>query len=72
MKAIEFSTKLFNNQILIPPAYDPLVKLNKDKDIRVIVLIEEPLENDEHTFKTFAKEQFFKGYAASDSIYDKD
>lgn len=27
---------------------------------------------DESSFYQFVKEQFFKGYAASDSIYDKD
>jgi hypothetical protein len=70
MKAIEFSTKIIDDQILIPQNYKPVIYSNKDKDIRVIVLFEESDEYEESAFMTMAKEEFFNGYSESDSIYD--
>lgn len=70
MKAIEFSTKLSdNNRIEIPDYFaDELVK---NGSVRVIVLIDErKTGNDEEKWDNLATEQFLKGYAASDSIYD--
>ncbi|MVN20565.1 hypothetical protein [Mucilaginibacter arboris] len=74
MEALEFITKLKDNQILVPPNIQSALESNKDKEIRVIVLIE---DNGTHTFhhhdpivQQTVQEQFLKGYADSDSIYD--
>jgi len=71
MKALEFSSKVINNQIQIPSRFEPLFKINESNNIRVIVLIEEPLFIEDDSFKTMAQEQFFEGYSSEDSIYDK-
>lgn len=71
MKAVEFKTELKDNQIQIPDDVQSGLKFSQDKPIRVIVLIEESddvYEND--AFRQLTKEQFFKGYAESDSVYD--
>lgn len=71
MKAVEFKTELKDNQIQIPDDVQSELKFSQDKPIRVIVLIEESddvYEND--AFRQLTKEQFFKGYAESDSVYD--
>jgi len=70
MKAIEFSTKIIDNQILIPQNYKPFIYSNEDKYIRVIVLVEESDEYEESAFLAMAREEFFNGYSESDSIYD--
>ena len=41
---------------------------SKNKDVRVIVLINEPKA--EEAFSKLSREQFLKGYSKSDSIYD--
>jgi hypothetical protein len=71
MKALEFSSKVINNQIQIPSRFETLFKINESNNIRVIVLIEEPLFIEDDSFKTMAQEQFFEGYSSEDSIYDK-
>ena len=70
MKALEFKTKIKNNQILIPTKIQPELKINQDKDIRVIVLFDDSDVYDDFTFQKTTSEQFLKGYADSDSIYD--
>lgn len=70
MKAIEFKTKIKNNQIQIPTMIQNQLKANLDKDIRVIVLIDDSEVYDDLIFQRSAKDQFLKGYADSDSIYD--
>jgi len=55
MKALEFKTRIKNN---------------RDKDIRVIVLIDDSDIYEDTTFQSVISEQFFKGYFDSDSIYD--
>ena len=71
MKALEFSTSVINNQIQIPSKFETIFKCNESKNIRVIVLIDEPVLNEYDSFKTMAQEQFFDGYSSEDSIYDK-
>jgi hypothetical protein len=69
MKAIEFKSKIKNNQIQIPKnAQSELT--NKDKDVRVIVLIDDTEIYDNIVFQESARDQFLKGYADSDSVYD--
>lgn len=67
MRAIEFKSKIKNNQISIPVNLQSELKSKQNKHVRVIVLIE---EFDEVYFKQTARNQFLEGYADSDSIYD--
>ena len=69
MKAIEFKTKIVNNQIQIPNRIQS--ELKTKNDIRVIVLVEDSDIYDGFTFKETASKQFLRGYADSDSIYDR-
>jgi hypothetical protein len=68
MKAVEFKTRIKNQQILIPSEMQS--RLKTDKDVRVIVLIDEPDVYDDLTFQQTAQEQFLKGYSDSDAVYD--
>jgi hypothetical protein len=70
MKAIEFKSKIKNNQIQIPKKAQSELKTNKDKDVRVIVLIDDTEINDNIVFQESARDQFLEGYADSDSVYD--
>lgn len=71
MKAVEFETEVKNNQIQIPDQAQSELKYSQNKVVRVIVLIEESDDvYDDGAFRQVTKEQFLKGYAASDSVYD--
>lgn len=74
MEALEFVTKIKNNQIIVPDSIKTALENNKEKEIRVIVLIEdsEHMNFDQHDplIQQTVQEQFLKGYADSDSIYD--
>jgi hypothetical protein len=70
MRAIEFKTKIKNNQIQIPAKIQIRLKSYKDKNVRVIVLIEDSEIYDNIVFQEALTNQFLKGYADSDSIYD--
>ena len=68
MRALEFKSKIKNNQILIPSKIQSELKNKQDKNVRVIVLLD-----DSETigiFQQSAQNQFLKGYADSDSVYD--
>jgi hypothetical protein len=74
MEALEFVTKIKNNQIIVPDSIKTASENNEEKEIRVIVLIEDS-ENrnfDQHDplIQQTVQQQFLKGYADSDSIYD--
>lgn len=71
MKALEFKTKIKNNRIVIPLRIQSELKTNQDKDIRVIVLIDDTEKSDDQIVKQAAAAHFLKGYAKTDSIYDK-
>jgi hypothetical protein len=71
MRAIEFTTKLKNHSIPVPENIEKQMKSSKNKDVRVLILIEEPEASEEQEFQNIAREQFLKGYSDSDSIYDK-
>jgi hypothetical protein len=48
------------------------LKSDANRDVRVIVLIEDPAEDvDDLNFKQASASEFLKGYSESDSIYDK-
>ncbi len=70
MKAVEFKTKLKNNRIEIPKKLHKQVTTSKNKDVRVILLMDEPSQNGKDDFSTLTREQFLDGYAKSDSVYD--
>lgn len=72
MRAIEFKSKIKNNRILIPAALQSELYTNPDKDIRVIVLIDDAEPYDDLVFQQSIKKLFLKGYSESDSIYDND
>ena len=71
MKAVEFKTKLKNNRIQIPKKFQKQVTTSKNQDVRVIVLLDEPIQKDEDDFQYLSKAQFLKGYDKSDSVYDR-
>ena len=71
MRALEFKTKIKNNQIQIPAGIQSELRTSKDKDIRVIVLIDDSEKYDESIFQETSNTQFMNGYSDSDSIYDK-
>ncbi len=68
MKAVEFKARMKNKLIRVPDNLSS--ELSEDKDIRVIVLLEEIENQEENDFMTLSKEQFLAGYSDSDSIYD--
>lgn len=70
MRAIEFKSKIKNNQISIPTKVQSKLKSKQDKNVRVIVLIEDSEVQDEFLIKQTTQSQFLKGYADTDSIYD--
>ncbi|MCX6258956.1 MAG: hypothetical protein NTW49_13820 [Bacteroidia bacterium] len=70
MRAIEFTTKIINNQIQVPAKVQSKLMNNMDKDVRVIVLLDDSDKYDDIIFKETTSEQFLKGYTVSDSIYD--
>ena len=70
MKALEFKSKIKDNQILIPANMQSELNSNQDKDVRVIVLLDDSDLYDDLIFQHSAQSQFLKGYADSDSIYD--
>ena len=72
MRALEFKSKIKNNRIVIPDSLQSEFNTNQDKDIRVIVLIEDSEPCDDLVFQQSTKTQFLNGYAESDSIYDND
>jgi hypothetical protein len=70
MKALEFKSKIKNNQIQIPIKVQSELKSNKDKDVRVIVLLDDSDNYDDFVFQDLTSDQFFNGYSESDSVYD--
>jgi hypothetical protein len=72
MRALEFKSKIKNNKIAIPVSLQSELNTNQDKDIKVIVLINDSEPYDDLVFQQATKNHFLKGYAESDSIYDND
>lgn len=70
MQAIEFSTKITPNYTIeVPDAYIAL--LQKQQKVRIIILVEEEEEKEQGMWDKMATEQFLKGFAEEDGIYDK-
>lgn len=70
MRALEFKSKIKNNQILIPTKIQSELKTKDEKEVRVIVLMDDSDIFDDLIFQKTTKNQFLKGYAASDAVYD--
>ena len=70
MRALEFKSKIKNNQISIPTKFQSELKTSQNKDVRVIVLIDDSDIQDEMLFRKTSQKQFLEGYSDSDSIYD--
>ena len=70
MRAIEFTSKIQENKILIPRRMLSKLIAEHDKDVRVVVFLEDSEIYDEKIYRQMTKNQFLKGYADSDSIYD--
>jgi hypothetical protein len=70
MSALEFKSKIKNNQILIPAKIQSELKTDEDKNVRVILLVDDTDIYDDEIFSQTAHSQFLNGYADSDSIYD--
>ena len=67
MKALEFQSKIENNQISIPSTIQ--AKLDGE-DVRVIVLLKDSPSDEEDHFKEITKTAFLEGYDDADSVYD--
>lgn len=72
MRAVEFKSKIKDNQIYIPVETQSELNMSQDNDIRVIVLLDDSEVYDDMIFQQSTKGHFLKGYASSDSIYDND
>ncbi|MDD4193262.1 MAG: hypothetical protein PHI28_18145 [Mangrovibacterium sp.] len=70
MRALEFKSKIKNNRILIPAKIQSGLKTQKERNVRVIVLVDDSDVYDDLGFQQTTRDQFLKGYADSDSIYD--
>jgi hypothetical protein len=70
MRAIEFKTKIRENKILIPRKMQSELIAEGDKNVRVVVFVEDSEVYDDKAYRQMTKSQFLKGYADSDSIYD--
>jgi len=70
MRALEFKSKIKNNQIQIPIKIQSELKTNQNRVIRVIVFIDDSEIYDNLVFQESTSTLFLKGYADSDSIYD--
>lgn len=64
MKSIAFKSKIENNKIPVPETMFADLKDMNLKEVRVIVMMEEQEEFDDHAFNKFA-ETFFKKYASN-------
>lgn len=68
MKAFEFQTSLTANRTIDLPS-DLQAQLEPGSAVRVILLFPAPTESND--WNRLTAEQFLKGYAESDSIYDR-
>jgi hypothetical protein len=68
MKALEFQTRLNRNHTLTVPS-EVAQQVPQGQPIRVILLI--PASTEDQDWAHLTTQQFLKGYAKSDAIYDK-
>lgn len=70
MRAIKFETKINNNNIQIPERFQSELNVLTEKNVKVIIFVDDSDFEEDKAFKKIATEQFLKGYSDSDSIYD--
>ncbi|MCL2329175.1 MAG: hypothetical protein FWC39_11785 [Bacteroidetes bacterium] len=71
MRAIEFQSKISNNAIAIPNKMLVELQGDENRNVRVVVFMEDSDVYDRKAFRKLTKTQFLKGYADSDSVYDE-
>ncbi len=72
MKAIELQLPVGRDgTVTLPP--EVMAQVGYEDTVRLIVMVPEPLseEEEEAAWKRFGAEQFLKGYAPEDAIYDE-
>ena len=70
MPAWQFQTHLNSNQtVTIPP--EIVAQLRPDETVQVVVMLKTNDGDEEAEWNRFAAEQFLKGYAPGDDIYDQ-
>ena len=62
MRAIEFTSKISENKILIPRKMQSELIARDNKKVRVIVFIEDSDVYDERTYPQTIESKFLKGY----------
>ena len=70
MRAIEFKTRIKENSILIPRRIQPHLYGSAQGRVRVVVFMEDSEIYDEKAYRQLTRNQFLKGYAETDSVYD--
>jgi|GEM_PF-2349265 len=70
MRALEFKSKIKDNHILIPAKVRSKLRFKQDKDVRVIVLVDDSDVYDDLVFQQAAQSQLLNEYADADSLYD--
>lgn len=70
MKALEFQARLNRNRTLTVPA-EVARQIPQEHYVRVILLVSEPDTEDDKDWARMTAEQFLKGYAEGDAIYDQ-
>ena len=70
MRAIEFKSQIRENRILIPRRMQSEFIAGSAKPVSVVVFLEDTEVYDEKAYRQLTKNQFLKGYAETDSIYD--
>jgi len=71
MKAYELPLKVTpEGKLELPETL--LALLPREQVVRVIILVPDPTDSEEHTmWSRLTTEQFFAGYSEADSIYDR-
>ena len=70
MRAIEFKSKIRDNQIAIPRRIMQELVAEQDKSVRIVLFLKDSDVYDDKVYRQMATTQFLNGYADSDAIYD--
>ena len=70
MRAIEFNSRIEENKILIPRRMQTEFFAKDDNKVRVVVFLQDQEVYESKAYNQMTKNQFLKGYADSDSVYD--
>ena len=71
MRAIEFKSKIRENKISLPRRMQSEILTEYNESIQGGVSFEDTNVYDDKTFRQLTINQFLKGYAQSDDIYDE-